>query len=545
MSFAMGLSCLRRLALVLTFPLLLSGQAADATAEAIEAVERAPVRIDGEMLFQVSGLSSYPASRRAQLIEDRILRLAKNSSYQPGSLRLIEDAGLTRIEAQGELLLAITAADARSEGAAQRLVAEYTALRIDNAIRSYRAARSSAALWQSTLRALLYTAIFLAAVFLFLWAYRRTVAAGERFCRERVERTNLHVVAGAEAERLWSTLHNTLRLLRTVVLLAGSFFFGNLVLSLFPWTRPFAADLFNLVLGPLRTIGLNLLRSLPDVAFLVVLFFVIRLVLRLIRLLFDAVERGTVEIGSFDPEWSTPTFRIVRALVIAFGLVVAYPYLPGSGSEAFKGVSLFIGVVFSLGSTGIISNLLAGYSLTYRRAFRVGDRVQIGDVMGDVELMRLQVTHLRSVKNEEIIIPNSVILNSSVINYSSLARKESLILHTTVGIGYETPWRQVEAMLLLAAERTPGLLRHPPPFVLQKLLGDFCVTYEINVHTDQPSRQAALYHELHRQILDVFNEYGVQIMTPAYEGDPPEPKVVRQQDWFASPALPPEPDKTS
>ena len=217
------------------------------------------------------------------------------------------------------------------------------------------------------------------------------------------------------------------------------------------------------------------------------------------------------------------------------------PYLPGSGSEAFKGVSLFAGVVFSLGSSGVISNIMAGYSLTYRRAYKVGDWVQIGDTIGHVETIRLQVTHVRSPKNEEVIIPNSLILNNSVTNYSSLARKRGLILHTTVGIGYETPWRQVEAMLLVAAERTPGLLREPPPFVLHRTLGDFCVNYELNVYCDRPSEQMPLYTELHRNILDVFNEHGVQIMTPAYEGDPAEPKVVPKDKWFESPAKPPLP----
>jgi small-conductance mechanosensitive channel len=286
--------------------------------------------------------------------------------------------------------------------------------------------------------------------------------------------------------------------------------------------------------------GNGIVQSLPNLAFLVVLFFVVRYLMKLIRVVFEAVARGTLSLKGFETEWAWPTFRIVRLLVIAFGLVVAYPYLPGSGSEAFKGVSLFIGVIFSLGSSGVISNIMAGYSLTYRRAYKVGDRVRIGDMVGDVEFIRLQVTHVRSPKNEEVIIPNSVVLNSSVINYTSLAKTRGLILHTTVGIGYETPWRQVEAMLLVAAERTPGLLREPPPFVLHSSLGDFCVTYELNVYCDRPGEQMQLYTALHRNILDVFNEHGVQIMTPAYEGDPAEPKVVPKEKWFESPAQPPE-----
>jgi small-conductance mechanosensitive channel len=166
----------------------------------------------------------------------------------------------------------------------------------------------------------------------------------------------------------------------------------------------------------------------------------------------------------------------------------------------------------------------------------VGDRVRIGSSVGDVIAMRMQVTHLRSFKNEEIIIPNSQILGAEVMNFSSLSKNGGLILHTEVGIGYETPWRQVEAMLLMAADRTEGLAKQPPPFVFEKALGDFAVVYEINAYTENVKAMAALYAELHRQILDVFNEYGVQIMTPAYEGDTPEPKVVAKKDWFLAPS---------
>ena len=240
--------------------------------------------------------------------------------------------------------------------------------------------------------------------------------------------------------------------------------------------------------------------------------------------------------AGFDPEWSEPTYKLIRLAVIVLALVVAYPYIPGGRSEAFKGITIFIGILFSLGSSSAIANFVAGYIMTYRRAFRVGDRIKIGETMGDVTELRLGTTHLKSLKNEEVIIPNSSLINNEVVNYSSLARQRGLILHTTVGIGYETPWRQVEGLLILAAERTPGTLKEPPPFVLQKALGDFAVTYEINVYCDNAQAMAMIYTMLHRNVLDLFNEYGVQIMTPAYEGDPETPKVVPKEEWFTAPA---------
>lgn len=219
---------------------------------------------------------------------------------------------------------------------------------------------------------------------------------------------------------------------------------------------------------------------------------------------------------------------------------MAFPYIPGSNSPAFKGISIFIGILFSLGSTSAISNVLAGYSLIYRRVFKVGDRVKIADFMGDVMEMRLQVTHLRTIKNEEIVVPNSMINNSHVINYSSLAAQKGLILHTSVTIGYDAPWRQVHALLLMAAEKTPGLLRDPAPFVLQTSLDDFYVSYELNVYCDTPLEMARIYTDLHKNIQDAFNEYGVQIMSPSYRFDPDRPKVVPKDRWYAAPAEPPD-----
>ena len=280
--------------------------------------------------------------------------------------------------------------------------------------------------------------------------------------------------------------------------------------------------------------GRGLVDALPNLFFLVILALVTRYLLKFLRLFFDALARGAVALQGFDVDWALPTYRVLRLLVLAFALVVAYPYIPGSGSAAFQGVSLFLGVIVSLGSTSIIANILAGYAITYRRAFRLGDRIRVGDAVGDVTEMRLQVTHLRSLKNEEIVLPNSLIMNSQVLNYSTLAKTNGLILHTAVGIGYETPWRQVEALLLMAAARTEGLKREPAPFVLQQALGDFSVSYELNAYCGDAAQMMPLYTALHRNILDVFNEHGVAIMTPAYVADPPQPKLVPKAQGFAA-----------
>jgi small-conductance mechanosensitive channel len=344
---------------------------------------------------------------------------------------------------------------------------------------------------------------------------------------------------------LWGLVRDLARLGKMIVVALIGYLFLQFALAQLPWTRGASILLGVWLLAPLKLLGGALVTTLPDLIFLVVLYFLTRWSLRLLRLFFDAVGRGEVIFAGFDCAWSDPTYKLVRVAVVALAVVIAYPYIPGSSSEAFKGISLFFGVLLSLGASSIISNIMAGFTMTYRRAFNEGDIIRIGDISGRVTSMRLVVTHLRTPKNEEVVIPNSKILEDEIVNYSTLAREHGLILHTTVGIGYETPWRQVEALLLEAARRTPGLAAEPPPFVLQKSLGDFAVNYEINAPCSDPRQMPRLYSELHSRILDVFNEYGVQIMTPAYEDDPEQPKLVPNEEWYRAPAVkaPPELDR--
>ena len=389
------------------------------------------------------------------------------------------------------------------------------------------------------LNSIIATAMLALAIGMLLWFWRWIDRRLMRRLQARIHAVEIQSFEVMRADRIWEGLRSGLLGLRTIFLLAIGLVYLGYVLAEWPWTRGASRDLLGFALGPLHVIGAGIVANIPSLIFLTVLFFVVRLALRLFRLFFEATGRGSVTVAGFDRDWAQPTYKIVRIAVVAFALIVAYPYIPGSDSDAFKGISVFLGILLSLGSSSAISNIIAGYMLTYRRAFRVGDRVKIGDAVGDVIQMRLQVTHLRSYKNEEIVVPNSQILAGNVLNYSSLAGVQGLTLHTEVGIGYETPWRQVEGMLLAAAHRTSGLSTEPIPFVLLKKLGDFAVTYELNVNCRNVKAMNELYTAMHRNILDVFNEYGVQIMTPAYEGDPAEAKVVPPKDWYAAPASAP------
>jgi small-conductance mechanosensitive channel len=509
------------------------------------AVPVAPVTIDGTVLFSLRGVSALPAPVRAARIAEGITKLARDPSFDPATLTPVDREGMTVIQAGGAPLMGIVDADARVEGVNRHELALVVVSRIQTAITQYRADRQPQALIASGLRALGATAVLVLGLAVFFWLWRRVDEKLTARVERRLRALGVEAVKVGSAERAGDALRGALRAIRTAAVLVAVFVYLNLVLGLFPWTRPLHAHVTSWFVDPLRVIGDGLLEAVPNLIFLVILFVILRWTIGLIRVFFDAVERGSLTLAGFDPEWAKPTYRIVRVLVVLLGVVVAYPYIPGSSSAAFKGVSLFAGIVFSLGSSSVISNLIAGFTMTYRRAFRIGDRVRIGSVEGDIAEVRLQVTHLRTPKNEDVVIPNSVILNGEVVNYSTLAKSRGLVLHTTVGIGYETPWRQVEAMLLLAAERVDGLLSEPKPFVLQRALGDFCVTYEINVYCDRPQAMHELYTELHRSILDIFNEYGIQIMTPAYERDPEQAKVVPRDQWFAAPAVVPADPPTS
>jgi small-conductance mechanosensitive channel len=255
----------------------------------------------------------------------------------------------------------------------------------------------------------------------------------------------------------------------------------------------------------------------PALAFLAVLFLVTRYVLKTLGFFFQQVSAGKVTVSGLDAEVAPITYRIIRFLIIAFVMVMAYPYIPGSDSPAFKGISIFIGVLFSLGSSSAIANLIAGVTLTYTRSFRVGDVIKVGDAQGVVLERKLYITRIKTPKNHIITIPNSTILSNHVTNFSQEVREgEGLILHTSITIGYDAPWETVHALLIEAAGKTKRLLKSPPPFVLQTGLNDFYVTYELNAYTDNPEIMPRIYSELHQNIQNSFNEAGVEIMSPHY-----------------------------
>ena len=306
------------------------------------------------------------------------------------------------------------------------------------------------------------------------------------------------------------------KLLHFVVLLWIGYSYVTIVFSFFNFSSTWAASLFGYIVDPLLGVIAAFVNYLPNIFFIAVIFVVTRFLIRLIKLVFTEIGRGTFTLPGFHVEWADPTFKIVRFLVIVFAAVIVFPYLPGSDSPAFQGISVFLGILFSLGSSSAVANVVSGVVLTYMRPFRIGDRVRISDTVGDVIERTLLVTRVRTITNVDVTIPNAMVLGSHIVNFSSAAKDRGLILHTGVTIGYDAPWRTVHELLLAAASSTEGISKEPAPFVLQTALDDFFVSYELNAYTNSPGTMAILYSELHKNIQDRFNEAGVEIMSPHY-----------------------------
>jgi len=513
----------------------------DVPSDTFGTVDTAPVVVNGKVRFQVVGVSAYPAERRAHEIAKRIKVLAKDPKFDPETLR-IEDAGSYHNIFPGEsgkAIFRILEADAEFEGILRTVLADTLRKSIAESINDYRHDHKPAVLAKNAMYAAGSMVVLIVLLYGVFWGFRRLDGFLERRIKLHTQRLETQSKRIFRGEQLLGPLHSALQLLRALVVLFLIYGFANFALSLFPQTRYAAHTMFAFAAAPLGGMVDAVIAFIPGLVFLVVLFFITRYGLKLARGVFTAIDNKRIQFKGFEADWAWPTYRLVRIGIIIFALVIAYPFIPGSESAAFKGISVLLGVLFSLGSTSVISNVIAGYTMTYRRAFRIGDRVKIGDTVGDVKEMRVLVTHLRTPKNEEVVIPNSTILNGEVTNYSTMARDQGLILHTTVGIGYDVPWRQVEAMLLLAAEHTEGFLKEPKPFIRHKSLGDYAVNYEINAYCGDASQMNELYTEMHRNIQDVFNENGVQIMSPAYKEDPAEPKVVPKERWYTPPATDP------
>jgi small-conductance mechanosensitive channel len=417
-----------------------------------------------------------------------------------------------------------------------RELASETTTRFGQALAEVAEARNARALlpavgW-SMLATLLLAVVVWALAGAYRWSSRRVRAAFERHIRHYTGWRGLLLGAAGPAPFVIVPL----RVANWLVGLLCTYVWAGFVLRRFPFTRPWGEALRENLLDALGQFGKSILHAIPGLLFVVLIFFLARVAVRVVRALFEAAHSRRLQLGWIDETTARPTGQLISWAIWLFALVAAYPYIPGSDSEAFKGVGVFVGLMLSIGSSGIVNQAVSGLMLMYTRALRPGEFVQIGETEGTVTSVGFVTTRIETLRHEEVSIPNAVIAANVTRNFSRLAPEGGVRIATRVNIGYDTPWRQVHAMLRLAAARTAGIAPQSEPRVLQTALHDFYVEYTLLVPITDPARRAVVLSELHANIQDVFNENGVQIMTPNYEADPAQPKVVASADWFRSPA---------
>jgi small-conductance mechanosensitive channel len=480
-------------------------------------------------------LDRLPAERAAagKATLDRLVGLG---TFGPAQARSVGPA--VSLEVSGQRIVAILPTDVDSlSGETPEAAGAAAAERLQLALNEVAELQRPRQLLNSVVQVLGATALF-GTLFWLLGKVRSAIRAR---IRRMTEQLQADWIPDAEFVRASRLMEMPDRLVGAIPWIGGGFLaysWLTFTLRRFPYTRPWGESLRAYLLGELAGMGAEIMKALPGLFTVAIIVLITRFVIRLVQLLFAAFEEGRVKLPWVYPETARPTRKLLTAGLWLFAVVLAYPYLPGSGSDAFKGMSVFIGLVVSLGSSGIMNQLISGFMITYSRALRVGDIVNVGEVEGAVAELGSLSTKIKTLRGEDVTIPNAVVVSNTVINYSRFAESDGVFVATDVTLGYDVPWRQVEALLLIAATRSAGVRPTPEPRVRLSKLEDAYIRYTLLFCPDQPDGRRVTLANVHKNILDAFNEYGVQITSPNYEADPSHPKLVPPDQWFAAPARP-------
>jgi small-conductance mechanosensitive channel len=506
------------LLLTLTSPLL--GIAQNPT-QPENKIDGFPVMLDGKTLFFIRrGVSSFSAEERANAITRRIERIAQNDSIPIENLTIeqIPDDNSLYLSIDQEVILTVTERDAKAYRSTPEVLAQQALQKIQVAIAQYRQDRKP----EQLLKNIIYTVIATFAFLIISFAVIKISGKLFPFIRRLIESLtpgiqigNIEIVSSSKISFFWLRV---LRMIRLFILFLLTFNYATFVLRLFPWTRVFGESILGYFSRSLELVLSSIGKYLPNAFIIAIIIFVTYYLIRLIKPFFTAIERGNLVIPGFYTDWAKPTYNLLLVIIIALAAIVAFPYLPGFDSPAFRGVSVFLGLLLSLGSTSAIANVIGGIILIYTRAFRIGDHIQVGDVIGDLIEKNFLVIRICTPTNKIITIPNSSLLSSNVINFSISSRElnRNLIIQTTITLGYDLPWRKAHKTLIEAALETDHILKEPAPFVLQTSLDNFYISYQLNAYTNQPNLMVIIYSELHQNIQDKCNEAGIEILSPSY-----------------------------
>lgn len=505
-----------------------------------------PLLFNGDTLFYVfTKLGPFSPTQRAESISKKLTKLGDLEDFDSNNLVVSQGAESDDMSYEDIIILSVTDADAFWKGMPRTELIEIYRERVVNAIDGY---HSQFGIYNNIKRFLLLILVIFILVIAIKYMNRAFTALNIKLVKQSsryISGLKIKNVEVLSQEREKQLLRYILKGIKWILIVFIIYISLPTIFSIFPATENLANQLFSYVLDPFKAIILGFLGYIPEMITIAVILVVTHYIVRFLRALALEIENEKIVINGFYSDWAKPTFNLVRIVIYAFAFITIFPYLPGSDSPVFKGVSVFIGVLISLGSTSAIGNIIAGLVITYMRPFKLGDRVKIGETTGDVMSKNLLVTRVKTIKNEDISIPNAAILNGSTINYTTNAEMLGLVLHSTVTIGYDVPWRKVHELLIDAAIRTEHVSKDPKPFVLQTSLDDFYVSYQINLYTNEAGLAARIYSELHSRIQDNFAEADVEIMSPHYraERDGSEvaiPKGFKPQS--GSPQVPPKAD---
>ncbi len=477
----------------------------------------APVTFENKELFRIqTPIGPVSAESRAREIEERIHQIALGGRPVSISTKQFPEQQGIAVMAGAAPVLLVTRQDAAAAGITLEALTEQRAGIVQRAFADYAKAHSLRAYVMNTLRALLAWLAFALIVWLLVRGY--SLVAGRVYAW--FHRESINRMARGFSLVIWNRLAvSSLVLCKLLIALFVLFQFSfvlSYTFSQFPQTSGISTTFLDYLKSVIGGIGKSIIGYTPSGGVVIIVALLTHFLLKILSLLAQAAEHGDIAVPGIHPEMARPTYQLARILIVLFALVVVFPYLPGSQSDAFKGVSILVGVLISFGSGSSVGNILAGIVLTYMRPFRIGDRVEIAGSLGDVLEKSLLVTRLRTIKNVEVVIPNGAILQNQILNYSAMSRSRGLILHTTVTIGYNAPWRDVHQALIDAAMSTDGILPDPRPFILQTSLNDYHISYQLNAYTDRPNEFEVTYARLHQNIQDSFNKAGIEIMSPSY-----------------------------
>lgn len=476
-----------------------------------------PVIVDDDTLFYFyAKRGGHTPQQRAENVANDITALGKRFNLKPDSLYIESSDIVTDVMYDNKVIVSFTDQDGLWEGCTRDQLAAEKRLVI---LEKLKVMKEEHGFLQLCKRVAYFVLVLVGQFLLFWgtnWLFRRVKVRIVKLRNTRLKPFSIQDYELLDTHKQVKLLIFLASLVRYAFMLLQLLLSVPLLFSIFPQTKNLAFQLFSYIWNPVKSILVGIVSYIPNLFTIFVICLAIRYLVRLFRYLAGEVQSERLKLRGFYPDWAIPTYHIIRFLLYAFMIAMIYPYLPGSNSGVFQGISVFVGLIVSLGSSTVIGNIIAGLVITYMRPFKIGDRIKLNDTTGNVIEKTPLVTRIRTPKNEVVTIPNSFVMSSHTVNFSQSAREYGLIIHSEVSIGYDVPWRKVNKLLIEAALNTPGVVDDPRPFILSTSLNDWYPVYQVNAYIKDADKLAQIYSDLHQSIQDRFNEEGIEIMSPHY-----------------------------